>query len=406
MYSQIPYTVEDFLNKCYTGERISHRGGKEAYISCFYCGCSARKKKCSVVLYGDKAHLYSCLGCGRKTNTRQIIRDLYNESADKFMLGDDYKEIRKAFVKPQEPKIKVTDLAPLEKRDKVNKTLLSLLFLEKEDIKGSGNKLQRKTLIERGFDYSDLQYLGYKTVNVQSEDEIIKLSKTVQAQCGTILGVCGTYKEKGIEKFNFIKKYPQVLIPYRNRNRRIQGFQVSPRYIPIDKETGLPRKKFPKYFWFSSSDKEEGCGCGNFVHYATDFYVDFVRNEERAVIKDAIYITEGALKGDLAHKYSKLPFLCVAGVNNCSGLKDELSSYIGRVKHVICAFDMDYLDNPDVASATERLKETIQSLGFEYHRLLWDENYKGIDDFMVSCNGKYSFSFKSEDHEEVVCSAM
>lgn len=395
-YSEIPYSVEDFLDRFYTGERIIHRGGEEAYVDCFYCNCKARKRKSSIVLYGEKAHLFSCLSCGTTANTRKIIRDITggDVSADKIMLGDSYKEIRasyKAKYREEKPNLRLSTLSSINDRDLVNNVILSKLSLSEEDL-----YKDEKSLIKRGFEMSDVQRLGYKTVDIHSEEEADKLSQIILNSCEKkglkVKGVMGFYEgDDGKYRFCFPNR-PAILVPYRNRNNKIHAFQIR------------LRKPFGKmrYYWLSSSEKKNGCGEGNFVHYATDFVFDFVRNEEIAIIGDTLFITEGALKGDLAHKYMKAPFLCVAGVNSIGHIKDELLSYKTTVKHVICAYDMDYLSNEKVQKAEKKLEDTIKECGFEYHRLVWDSNYKGIDDFVVGVNGKFYFEFASKDGKYIM----
>lgn len=391
--NEIPYSVEDFLDKVYCGSiPITHKGGREEYIDCFYCSAKAKDRCASIVLYGDKAHLYSCLKCGARANTRKIVRDLYNESAERLILGDDaFKNKRQEIrAKEKENTLPTADLAPINQRNLVNNKILDLLKLSDEDL---GNESIPKSLIGRGFSLSEVNRLKYKTINFNTYDQIETFSKVLREEVGSKMkGVCGAYQGKdGNYKMYFPLNNPSILIPYRNRFKEIEGFQIRVRKVKGEK--GL------RYFWLSSSNKFNGCGTGNFVHYATDFLYDFRKNKEVADIKSTIIITEGALKGDLAHFYSHLPFMCVGGVNNIGKIKSELLSWNGQIKNVVCAYDMDYLTNSNVQRAEENLKNLVNSAGCEYYRAYWDTRFKGIDDFFVSCKGNFAGTFNKETHE-------
>ena len=45
---------------------------------------------------------------------------------------------------------------------------------------------------------------------------------------------------------------------------------------------------------------------------------------------------------------------------------------------------MDYRDKPQVAKALENIKRIIESCGLKYNMLVWPEEYKGIDDYLLS----------------------
>ena len=49
----------------------------------------------------------------------------------------------------------------------------------------------------------------------------------------------------------------------------------------------------------------------------------------------------------------------------------------------IC-LDMDYRDKPQVAKALSNIKRIIERCGLKYNMLVWPEEYKGIDDYLLS----------------------
>lgn len=52
------------------------------------------------------------------------------------------------------------------------------------------------------------------------------------------------------------------------------------------------------------------------------------------------------------------------------------------LREIKTAFDMDMRTNPYVQEAYQKLLELLNSMGFRYGTYLWDENYKGLDDYL------------------------
>ncbi len=50
--------------------------------------------------------------------------------------------------------------------------------------------------------------------------------------------------------------------------------------------------------------------------------------------------------------------------------------------HVMTAFDMDYLSNPNVQSGYGNLVNALNEFGISYGTYLWDPQYKGLDDYI------------------------
>ena len=378
MYETIPYTPQEAFNKMgYT----LNTNRDSCYIDCPKCG---GKKKMNVCTSGRKAHLIHCAKCGWSGNTRSFIKEFFKEEhPDTFVLGEN--KGRTFDYSYKEEKTKTSPIASIEKRNKVYETLFKACRLSNVDY---------EDLKRRGLTDESIRRNGYCTLYIPDQQASRYVGSCVKHKVGeSILGVPATYEDKnGNEIFSLVKNKCCV-IRYKNRNNLTQAVQLKPQ---VRKE-GLPR-----YYWYSSNGYNKGVGGGNFVHYATDFYFSIKRNKEIAVIGDTLYITEGALKGDIAHQFTHAPFICVAGVNNIGGLKEELDAYKGQVKDVICCYDMDYIDTPEVAKATETLKELIKGCGYNYYRLMWDSRYKGIDDFCQHCNGKFGIKY-SQNPEELIC---
>ena len=98
------------------------------------------------------------------------------------------------------------------------------------------------------------------------------------------------------------------------------------------------------------------------------------------------YLTEGPMKGDIAHFLTEygIPIMAVPGVNHYTKLENELMKLksIG-VKKIVLLFDMDYKHNENVQKALYKTKEIIRYLDLDCAQMVWNESYKGIDDYLL-----------------------
>ena len=130
-----------------------------------------------------------------------------------------------------------------------------------------------------------------------------------------------------------------------------------------------------KYMWFSSSERINGCSSKSPVQRSGDVFGS-----------NAIYVTEGALKGQIAHFLSGKPFVATAGVNQ----QKELEILFQRLqresqcKIIVDAFDMDDDTNEHVRRGHQNLAWLADKYGFTPKRIIWDRQYKGIDDYLLS----------------------
>ena len=134
---------------------------------------------------------------------------------------------------------------------------------------------------------------------------------------------------------------------------------------------------------------------------------------------EQIYLTEGALKGTIAHYLSGDTFICVAGVNQYRNLKPVLEMLKSRhLQHLYEAYDMDkkmkvYCDGDSekcdacqrksatfycphkmqkrqiLQNACRKVYEICSGLSISMSRMVWDMDpygewngqIKGIDDY-------------------------
>ena len=166
-----------------------------------------------------------------------------------------------------------------------------------------------------------------------------------------------------------------------------------------DKEEVSDGKKENKYTWLSSNlipeDAKPGSGTGakTFVHYACDFEKSFDGSYRPVFLNHTAFLTEGAMKADLAHMFTGQGYVAVPGVNALLQLEEEFKKLrkLG-VSRIINAYDMDYLTNPHVFKAVKKTEEMIHEMGFFFFFLMWDTKekelgkaLKGIDDYYAYC---------------------
>ena len=108
-----------------------------------------------------------------------------------------------------------------------------------------------------------------------------------------------------------------------------------------------------------------------------------------------MFVTEGALKADIASALSGRTFIAVAGTGCIDSLKEpfEIIKRNG-VSKVYEALDMDKTVNENVARASRKLMCLIKKFGFKTKmtRWKWGKNSpkenKGIDDMLLNMKMK------------------
>lgn len=268
------------------------------------------------------------------------------------------------------------ELASIEVRNKTYTALLSHLKL------GDAHK---EELTRRGFQSS----FWFRTYDL-SEEERERICRVLIREGCTLKGVPGFYMNN---KKNWMLAYSKraITVPYLDEKYRIQGMQLR-------KDSSVLKNGENKYTWFSSSYLPSGSVAGTgtrartFVHYAT--YVEGSDGKMRHKFEDGVcFLTEGAMKAQLAHELSGQAFIAVPGVNALTKLGEAIDVLKSKgVTRIINAYDMDYLVNPNVAEAVSKTEEMIKEKGLLYNRLVWDENpgdfsgakgLKGIDDYFA-----------------------
>ncbi len=347
------------------GIQSTKKGSSRKY-PCPKCGAKAFeandiKGKCFKCDFGGNYISYYAEACGISTK----------EAAKRIIEGTGGTFNYVPHEEPEEP------IASIEDRNKAYSALLSNLNLSKKHI---------ADLKKRGLSDKQIQKLSYKSYLVQSQKARVDVTKKITDEGISIVGVPGfflnedtKYKLNGHNILCWRKQ--GILVPYRNFHGLIQGFQIrkDEDKLGIDEDG----KKENKYDWIASKGKKRGCGARGFVHFACDFYLDFYSQETKPILSDIVIITEGAMKADICHALTGLPVIAVPGTKNLKELPEVLDLLKeNHVKHVLNAFDMDYIINPNVQEDQKKLTRLIKEHGLSTSRLLWDSNLKGIDDFV------------------------
>ena len=154
------------------------------------------------------------------------------------------------------------------------------------------------------------------------------------------------------------------MIPIRVIDGRILGIQIR-----LNKPVNGR-----KYIWLSSPDLEGGASSGSPIHFI---------GEPAA---KRVYITDGALKGTVAHNLTGYTFACLPGVKSLS----ELESLLLHLKangtvEILEAFNISKLNDSQLGISASKLREKAASYGFKVSSAVWgDTSLLGIDDYFQS----------------------
>lgn len=368
--------------------KIRHTHSNSYDVDCPFCGDSKGKmnvhigrnvfrcNRCDTS--GGMLDLYAKLYGISTSEANRQIREAMNQGQNR----DDYERAAK---KAESSVVENSKIASADEIHRTYTCLLSMLILSKK---------HQEDLLARGLTAEQIEEQGYWSTPVFGYKSMVR--KLLSKGC-TVQGVPGFYQDEEENwTMNFKSKYSGILIPYRNLEGKIQGFQIR-----LDRVSDAM-----KYIWFSSVNQNKGVSSGSPVHVIGDFYAD------------KVFVTEGALKGTIAHYLSGDTFVCVAGVNqyrnlkavlevlkqwnlkwvqetydmdkkmkvNCDGHyhKCKVCSIIG--KPAICPYKQE--KRKIIQNGCRKLYEICGSLNLTAERMVWDmdENgdwngvKKGIDD--------------------------
>lgn len=448
--SDLPFSPNEVLNLL--GFPTSDKSS--IYIDCPNCG---RKRKLNIKLYGEKAHLCRCNVCNWHGNSISLYKavtgatepykDILERLGNKTVPNTTYRQEKhltssmasvqarsQAFLNMfRELSLDKEDEEDLLRRglpkDFIKRKAYRSIYLPTyEDARRIAKTLERKGVLLKGVQgfYKNknqwtsvrVKHKGYTVPYldrhafvqgfqirkrnlvvffVDSNGKLLK--KDFCYKNGSVTPPVNPYRSN----YDFVSWSADItnvkenMVVYPIWKRKVDG-ELLREKIKLSEEVlkDIENTDDNRYYWFASRDYEEGVGSPCFVHYATDFAYNVQNGKYNAILSDTLYVTEGALKADIFHYFTKAPCLAISGVNCQEELNKELEAYKKTVKRVVVAFDMDYLTNPYVKDAEEQLKTKILNHGYEYYRLTWDDKYKGIDDYCLSNKGRFDIKTTAE----------
>lgn len=363
------------------------------YYDCPFCGETHGKLNINV-----EKNVFRCNRCDASGGMLKLYADLHNVT-----LSEANQQIREALGKgeyrtdyikatPVQEEKATAELAPIEEIHRTYQRMLSMLTL---------NRKHQEDLQRRGLKPEQIEAQRYRSVPLFG---MKKLVKRLAEEGYMVKGVPGFYRDTdGNWTINFKAENSGILIPIVSLDGFIQGFQIRVDHVTDTK----------KYIWLSSVNYDQGVSSGSPVHVIGD------------LAAERVYLTEGALKGTIAHYLSGATFVCVAGVNQYRNLKPVLERMKGYgMKQLLEAYDMDkkmkvacnkhdskcavcFERSPVICQHKAEKRRIIQNgcnkvyeicreLSLPMNRMVWDMDesgewngkHKGIDDYLAAIKQK------------------
>ena len=304
------FEIEEVARLCGIQMKNDGMGAREIKALCPFCS----DKHYHLYLNTEK-NQWNCFRCGAKGNDVSLYakmncitnREAVNELSER--IGNSMpKKVKQAISTP---------MKSLIERHNVYYDMLKLFKL---------NNNHHKALLKRGLREDNIQQFMYKSLP-ETEYERRRIINELSAKYD-LRGVPGFYRKYG-EWHMYSADCGGFLIPVCNKDGYIQGMQIR---FDSDKK---------RYRWFSTNEYPEGTGVSSWVHIVGD------------TSSDSAYLTEGALKADVASVLSGgAMFIAVPGV----------------------------------------IYNILNMYGIEVQTCTWNPWYKGIDEYFLyrkQCNEEY-----------------
>ena len=327
--------------------------------------------------------MFYCHNCGTGGNAVTLYSS-FNPTGAALKNYDSYKallnepSVRRYDVSVPPEKAK-TPIREITERSEIYTELLKLLRLDKKHF---------TNLLNRGLDSKRIarnMYRSFPTDNAERQWICDSLAARYDLH-----GMPGFYKTDGIWHIAAFKS--GILIPILDKQNLIQGLQIRFDNPPVKRVTmpeGIAIEKTgTRFMWLSSTKQKEYEGT------SVPSYIHITGNRD----SDAVYLTEGGLKADVASFLSgdKL-FIGLTGVQNTAFLKEVISSL--SPKKIVEAVDMDVRSNPQVQKAQVKIQAICAPLCETYKRLFWPIDQKGIDDLLLFRKLKKEYEEKIKEEQ-------
>jgi hypothetical protein len=221
----------------------------------------------------------------------------------------------------------------------------------------------RPDLTVRGLSHVDVEGFLYR--RTPDFDTSVLLARQL-SDLG-LEGVPGFFNPGPDVGFRMTHVKPGFFVPIRSSLGQIHGLMY---------RLDVPEGK-QKYKWLSSHPDyyKSGTSSGCPFHFA---------RPDLLASSSSVWLSEGALKSDIAARYLGEPFIAAAGVTMWGGFAERLKTAFPHVTQTIVAFDMDWARNRDVRRGLDKLLGELRAARFKVVVRTWPERYKGIDDYLVS----------------------
>jgi hypothetical protein len=201
-----------------------------------------------------------------------------------------------------------------------------------------------------------------------------QIAKAAYARFGSdALDVPGVIVRKQGERDEYVTLAgaPGIAIPIQDAHSRICGMQI---------RVENPKPGAGKYAWLSSAS-QGGATCGTPVHVARP-----LTGKEKEKKSTRVWLTEGALKADIACDRLDEIVIAVPGVNAIHDFVPTLDALMerGELKELVIALDSDWRDNPRVKRARFLLAERAARVGVVVWLADWSPKHKGLDDLLLT----------------------
>ena len=254
----------------------------------------------------------------------------------------------------------VNAIAPVKQRNDVYNAFLSQLTL---------NDQHRDNLRKRGLSDDDIARIGFKSCPKFMDPEAIP--KRLISAGYDLRGVPGFYVNSAGKWA--IARAPDsgFFIPIRNGNDMIEGFQI---------RFDHPNDKIPKYGYFTSVKMMGGTRAETWCCWAGE---NLTQRKDPKKPFDIILI-EGPLKAYIVNALTGANVIAVPGVSTLLRIPAVLQSMAKMgLRCTYIAYDMDQFTNADVAKQLTNLKELLKSLKLNYKSMIWNVQFKGLDDWLI-----------------------
>ena len=345
MARTFPFSIRQVAGLMELKTRYDNRDNGNMDVDCPFC-----KKKSKMNLNAE-SNIYRCNSC----NTGGGMVDLYAK-VNRISNSEAYREIceilgcnKASLIDSDRPALKQPRRADKDTMHQTYSMLLSMLSLATP---------HKNQLLSRGLTEGQIADFKYKSVPAFGRRRLC--GKLLDSGC-SLEGVPGFFKENGV--WDVKLKAPGIIIPVCGIDGKIAGIQIR-LCKPVNNR---------KYIWLSSPGLDSGASSGAPIHFVGD------------PAAKRVYVTDGALKGTVAHVLSRFTFVCLPGVKNLSGLDDLLSCLIANgTTDALEAFNLNKLTDEKAGESASSLREKLFAHGFNVTSAVWgDKSLESVDDYFL-----------------------